>query len=168
MGTTLMGKISNKIVDLDYASACVIEWRLNQACSIAFTYGCFDLLHEGHKHMLYNASYYGHKLIVGINTDTSVTRLKGEGRPVQPLSVRAYEIASLPFVDLVVPFKQKTPYVVVKRLMPDTMIKGGEFRPGELIGRDYVINIETIPKIHDISTSKLIESMGLPNECRSK
>ncbi len=105
---------------------------------LVFTNGCFDILHLGHVDYLSKAADLGDILIVGLNTDESVSRIKGEKRPVQDLHSRSYVLASLRFIDYVVPFDQSTPYELIKFINPDILIKGGDYKPEEIVGYDIV------------------------------
>ena len=105
---------------------------------IVFTNGCFDLLHRGHVEYLYFARKQGDVLVVGINSDESVRRLKGKGRPLSVLRDRMYVLASLEPVDFVVPFEEDTPYELIRDVLPDVLVKGRDYRPDEVVGRDIV------------------------------
>lgn len=105
---------------------------------LVFTNGCFDLLHRGHAAYLNAAAALGDRLLVGLNSDASVRRLKGPGRPVLPLDDRAYLLASLEAVDAVVVFDEDTPLRLIEALLPDVLVKGADYRPEEVVGRDVV------------------------------
>lgn len=105
---------------------------------IVFTNGCFDILHRGHVEYLAEARALGDLLVVGLNTDDSVRRLKGEGRPVNPLEDRAVVLAALAAVDYVVPFAEDTPAALVEAITPQVLVKGGDYRPEEVVGGDWV------------------------------
>jgi rfaE bifunctional protein nucleotidyltransferase chain/domain len=105
---------------------------------IVFTNGCFDILHAGHVHYLNECKKYGDILIVGINSDSSIKRLKGEKRPILPLEMRAYVLSNLCSVDYVVPFEEDNPYNLIKEIKPDILIKGGDWLPDQIVGRDIV------------------------------
>ncbi|HDM90541.1 MAG: D-glycero-beta-D-manno-heptose 1-phosphate adenylyltransferase [Candidatus Hydrothermae bacterium] len=105
---------------------------------IVFTNGCFDLLHRGHVEYLYFARKQGDVLVVGINSDESVRRLKGKGRPLSTLRDRMYVLASLEPVDFVVPFEEDTPYELIRDVLPDILVKGRDYRPDEVVGKDIV------------------------------
>jgi D-beta-D-heptose 7-phosphate kinase/D-beta-D-heptose 1-phosphate adenosyltransferase len=113
------------------------EWR-RQGLRIGFTNGCFDLLHPGHIKLLTEARAACHRLIVGLNSDASVRRLKGEGRPVQAEQARAEVLAALEAVDLVVLFQQDTPLELIQRVRPNVLIKGGDYRLEDVVGRELV------------------------------
>jgi rfaE bifunctional protein nucleotidyltransferase chain/domain len=130
---------------------------------IVFTNGCFDILHAGHVHYLNECKKYGDILIVGINSDSSIKRLKGEKRPILPLEMRAYVLSNLCSVDYVVPFEEDNPYNLIKEIKPDILIKGGDWLPDQIVGRDIVESyggkVLTIPFKFDISTTRIIEEI---------
>lgn len=106
--------------------------------TLVFTNGCFDLLHRGHAAYLAAAAREGDRLVVGLNSDDSVRRLKGPGRPVQPAEDRAYLLASLRAVDAVTVFGEDTPRALVEALEPDVLVKGDDYAPDEVVGREEV------------------------------
>lgn len=105
---------------------------------VVFTNGCFDLLHRGHVEYLAEARALGDHLIVGLNDDDSVRRLKGDGRPVNRLDDRAVVLSALRSVDHVVSFSEDTPGALIRELTPDVLVKGGDYRPEEIVGADWV------------------------------
>ena len=105
---------------------------------VVFTNGCFDILHRGHVSYLTRARALGDRLIVGINTDSSVRRLKGEGRPVVEQQDRAYVLAALACIDAVTLFDEDTPAHLIAALLPDVLVKGGDYAPEQVVGRDVV------------------------------
>ncbi|MBI5576577.1 MAG: D-glycero-beta-D-manno-heptose 1-phosphate adenylyltransferase [Deltaproteobacteria bacterium] len=105
---------------------------------IVFTNGCFDILHAGHARYLRQASGMGDVLVVGVNTDASVRRLKGEGRPVQGEKDRAYVLASLACVSYVVIFREDTPEALIRRVVPDVLVKGGDWKGKDIVGSEFV------------------------------
>jgi D-beta-D-heptose 7-phosphate kinase/D-beta-D-heptose 1-phosphate adenosyltransferase len=126
-----------RLVDLPELEQVVEEARRGGK-RIVFSNGCFDLLHRGHVEYLARARALGDLLIVGLNTDDSVRRLKGPGRPVNPLEDRAVVLAALGAVDFVVPFAEDTPEGLIRRLSPHVLVKGGDYRPDEVVGADWV------------------------------
>lgn len=135
----IMAQTSPDVVITDrahWAETCR-TWR-DGGTTIGFTNGCFDLLHPGHIFLLHAASQHCDRLIVGVNADASVKRLKGPSRPVQTAEMRAAIIASLPFVDGVVIFDEDTPLELVMALQPDTILKGGDYTPETVVGGDAV------------------------------
>ncbi len=105
---------------------------------MVFTNGCFDILHQGHIQYLAQAAGLGDFLVIGLNSDPSVQRLKGKNRPVQDQHTRALILASLRFVDFVVIFEEDTPDILIKTLMPDVLVKGGDYKPEDIVGFDTV------------------------------
>lgn len=126
---------------------------------IIFTNGCFDILHAGHIAYLEAASRLGDRLIVGVNDDASVKRLKGETRPINILSSREYLLGSLSCVDAVVPFSEDTPLNLINLLRPDILVKGGDYKPENIVGAAEVQSwggeVKVIPFIEGFSTTKL-------------
>lgn len=127
---------------------------------IVFTNGCFDILHVGHIRYLRKASALGDMLVVGLNSDASVRRLKGEGRPVNSENDRAELLASLEFVDYIVVFEEDTPYELIRQIQPDVLVKGGDYAPESIVGRDIVETrggqVVTIDFVEGKSTTGII------------
>ena len=113
------------------------EWRA-QGLRIGFTNGCFDILHPGHVKLLTEARAACDRLVVGLNSDGSVRRLKGEGRPIQSVHARADVLAALEAVDLVAVFEEDTPIELITRLRPTVLIKGSDYRLDQVVGREVV------------------------------
>ena len=130
---------------------------------VVFTNGCFDLLHPGHIQSLELARALGDALIVGLNSDASVRRLKGAGRPVIPEHERAEILASLDCVDAVVIFSEPTPREVIARLLPDVLVKGGDWGSDQIVGREEVEaaggSVISLPFVEGVSTTRLLEQM---------
>lgn len=128
---------------------------------LAFTNGCFDILHRGHVQVLVQARALGDRLLVGLNSDNSTRRLKGSGRPLQPEIDRAACLAALECVDAVVVFDEDTPADLIAALQPDLMVKGGDYTPEQLAERDVVEagggKIVILPYIEGLSTTALLE-----------
>ncbi|MDG5495179.1 bifunctional D-glycero-beta-D-manno-heptose-7-phosphate kinase/D-glycero-beta-D-manno-heptose 1-phosphate adenylyltransferase HldE [Niveispirillum sp. BGYR6] len=131
------GDIDAKIATQDEASAIAAQWR-ERGLRVGFTNGCFDLLHPGHLSLLRQARAACDRLIVGMNDDASVRRLKGESRPIQHQDARAAVLASLQLVDLVVPFTQDTPLELIQLVRPDVLVKGADYRIDQVVGADFV------------------------------
>lgn len=157
-----MEKASHKIRNLNAAKALVDQWkRLGE--KVVFTNGCFDVLHLGHVDYLEKAKALGHRLVVGLNTDESVSRIKGPSRPVQDQHSRARILAALGFVDLVVFFNDPTPLDLISELLPDILVKGSDYLAGDIVGADVVqrhggrvLSIDLTP---GYSSSKIIEKI---------
>jgi len=130
---------------------------------IAFTNGCFDILHRGHIHYLSRARDAADILIVGLNADESVRRLKGINRPVNDQQARAEVLASLLFVDYVIVFHEDTPINLITAIRPDLLIKGGDYKPEDIVGasevKAYGGRVLTIPLLEGYSTSDMIDRM---------
>lgn len=124
---------------------------------LVFTNGCFDVLHKGHMETLKFAKSKGDKVVVAVNTDASVKRLKGENRPVVPLEHRMAVLASLEYVDYVVSFDEDTPQHLIQKIKPDVLVKGAEYEVEKIIGADIVPEVHRAPMIEGVSTSKLLE-----------
>lgn len=134
-----------------------------QGKTVVFTNGCFDILHRGHVEYLQKAREMGDALIVGLNSDASVTRLKGKGRPLLPQEDRAYLLASLSVVDFVCIFEEDTPRELIQALQPDLLVKGGDYQIQEIVGRETVEGrggrVITIPLTPNRSTSDIIRKI---------
>ncbi len=126
-----------RLIDLNELLVLRATWR-QQGKRMVFTNGCFDLLHRGHVEYLQQASSLGDYLVVGLNTDESVARLKGEGRPIVPQEDRAIILAALACVDYVVYFEQDTPLELIRRLMPEVLVKGADYQLNEIVGHELV------------------------------
>jgi len=123
---------------------------------VVFTNGVFDLIHPGHLEVLRQARDLGDFLVVGINSDESVRRLKGLRRPIMNLEERMEVLRAIRYVDLVVPFAEDTPLRLIEYLRPHVLVKGGDYRPEEVVGRDLVDNVVIIPYVEGSSTSQII------------
>jgi D-beta-D-heptose 7-phosphate kinase/D-beta-D-heptose 1-phosphate adenosyltransferase len=128
---------SEKVATVEQAADAVARWR-RQGLQIGFTNGCFDLLHPGHVSLMVQAKASCDRLVVGLNSDASVRRLKGADRPVQTESARAAVLSSLSTVDLVVVFGEDTPVELIKALRPDVLVKGADYRVDQVVGADLV------------------------------
>jgi D-beta-D-heptose 7-phosphate kinase/D-beta-D-heptose 1-phosphate adenosyltransferase len=154
---------SHKVVDWEAAARWVKELQA-RGQKVVFTNGCFDLLHVGHVRYLEAARSLGDGLIVGVNTDASVARLsKGPGRPLTPEGDRARVLAALACVDRVVLFAEDTPLALITLLSPDILVKGGDYRLDEIVGREVVLarggRVVALPFVPGYSTTGLIERL---------
>jgi D-beta-D-heptose 7-phosphate kinase/D-beta-D-heptose 1-phosphate adenosyltransferase len=129
--------IENKVLDRDLLAEHLRWWRMRQK-RIVFTNGCFDLLHVGHLHILNQAAAQGDVLIVGLNTDSSISRLKGPGRPLITEHERASLLAAFDCVDAVVLFDEDTPVNLIRTIKPDVLVKGSDYRIDQVVGREVV------------------------------
>lgn len=157
-----MQQSQTKIVSKDAASKQVKKWQAD-GDTIVFTNGCFDIVHLGHIDYLEKARSLGNRLVVGLNTDASVKRLKGELRPVVNEQARSRMMAAFGFVDLVVLFDEDTPKELIEYLSPNTLVKGNDYAVENIVGSDYVIanggTVETIALVEGYSTTSLIEKI---------
>ena len=128
---------------------------------VVFTNGCFDLLHSGHVTLLEVAAGEGELLIVGLNSDSSVRRLKGEGRPVQPEVARAEALLKIEEVNVVTIFSEDTPLELIDSIKPDVLVKGGDYSSDEIVGADIVLSrggeVVRVPLLEGISTTRIIK-----------
>lgn len=152
----------SKIIDRRDLTSLLTYWRFKDL-KIVFTNGCFDILHLGHIDYLSKARELGDILVLGLNTDNSVRRLKGENRPVNGEEARAMILASLSCIDAVVLFDEETPYSLIDLVKPDILVKGSDYQPHEIVGYDIVTasggSIETIPFLEGYSTTGIIEKL---------
>ncbi len=125
---------------------------------VVFTNGCFDIIHIGHVRYLKEAKKLGDVLIVGINSDSSVGRLK-KGRPINPETHRAEVLTSLWMVDYVTIFNEDTPYELIKFLKPDILVKGGDWKKEDIVGADLVSEVYSLPYISGVSTTAIVEKI---------
>lgn len=155
-------KPQSKIASRPEAVKRVKRWQQTGRRTV-FTNGCFDILHQGHVRYLHAARKLGDALVVGINSDESIRRLKGEKRPILPQAERAELIASLECVDLVVVFPEDDPGKLIAALKPKILVKGADWSKDKIIGRDVVIKnggrVVTVPLVEGRSTSSIIETV---------
>jgi len=127
---------------------------------VIFTNGCFDVLHKGHLTLLKEARSLGDKLIVGLNSDASVKRLKGNNRPINDQQTRLEQLGLIPYVDQVIVFDQDTPYKLIKQLKPDMIVKGGDYTVEEIVGHDLA-PVHIVPTVQGHSTTKILNKRNL-------
>jgi D-beta-D-heptose 7-phosphate kinase/D-beta-D-heptose 1-phosphate adenosyltransferase len=163
----MLPRPESKIMTLEQLQQRVQEWRAGGLC-VVFTNGCFDLLHAGHVTLLDDARREGNRLIVGINSDASVSRLKGPSRPVVPEHARARVLAALAAVDAVVVFDEPTPLELMIALRPDVIVKGGDYVADEIVGarevRSWGGRVKIVPFVEGFSTTQLIARATLPEQ----
>lgn len=154
--------IKNKIAGEKQLQRELAIWRLSDQ-KIVFTNGCFDILHAGHVQSLAGAASFGNRLIVGLNSDASVKRLKAENRPIQNQDARALILAALHFVDLVVVFEEDTPENLIHLVNPDVMVKGGDYKIEDIAGAQWVQNqggkVELIRYLDNTSSTGIINKI---------
>ena len=148
--------LNNKIYTWETLKSQVAEWQ-KQDKKIVFSNGCFDLVHKGHIDYLNRAADLGDVLVMGLNTDASVSKLKGPHRPIQDEQSRLTIIAALQCVNAVVLFDEETPYELIKLVQPDVLVKGSDYIPENIVGYDIVIakggQVKTIDYLPGFSTS---------------
>lgn len=148
--------IENKILQPEALPEKLAYWRFKSQ-KIVFTNGCFDLVHQGHIDYLSKARDLGDILIIGLNTDNSVRRLKGSHRPINDEKSRALILASFLFVDAVILFDEDTPYELIKKVQPDILVKGSDYKAEDIVGYDIVTakggKVETLDFLPGFSTS---------------
>ena len=128
---------------------------------LVFTNGCFDLLHKGHLDLLSNAAAFGDKLFVGLNSDKSVKKLKGDSRPIQNEKIRAQKLLELKYVNHVIIFEDLTPQKLIHTMTPNVLVKGGDYKKNEIVGAKHVIScggvVKIVPLTPGFSTTSIIE-----------
>ena len=159
----LISKVREKIITTDNLVLKVSQWKKNKM-KVAFTNGCFDILHLGHLEILTKSKEFGDRLIVAVNSDESVRKLKGKERPINDFQTRSNMLASFSFVDYVVEFSDDTPKKLIQIIKPDFLIKGGDYKKKDIVGNDIVSSYggETIiiPLIHGLSSTNTINKIN--------
>lgn len=150
---------ASKILSLQPLLSRIEFWRV-LGDRIVFTNGCFDLLHEGHIKLLAACRDMGERVIVGLNSDTSVKQLKGKNRPVNSQKSRAVVLASLEFVDAVIIFNEETPEKLIHAIRPNVLVKGGDWKKNEIVGSEFVESyggsVKTVSYLKGFSTTEMI------------
>ena len=150
--------ISSKILDLEQLKRACAVWNF-KGMKVVFTNGCFDILHLGHIEYLAKAANFGDVLVIGVNTDQSVHRIKGEKRPINDERSRSMVLASLGFVTAVVLFNEDTPYELIKIIQPDILVKGRDYKPKDIVGHEIVVakggKVKTIDLTPGYSTTAI-------------
>lgn len=154
--------VKNKIITTTQLQRKLAVWRLGSQ-KIVFTNGCFDILHAGHVLSLAGAASFGNRLIVGLNSDASVKRLKSENRPIQNQDSRALLLASMQFIDLVVIFEEDTPENLIRLVNPDVLVKGGDYQIKDIAGARWVLDqggkVELINYLDNNSSTNIIKKI---------
>ena len=157
-------KIREKINTFDSIEALAKEWQ-NDDLTIVFTNGCFDILHYGHLHYLAAARDLGDRLVVGLNSAASVSRLKGAHRPLNDDLTRQYTLAALSFIDAIVVFEEDTPIELIKRMKPNILVKGGDYTLDQIVGADLVLEnggqVKSLPFVEGYSTTNLEQKIKM-------
>ena len=158
----MIEKIKAKIKDRAGAAQQRDAWQ-QQGQKVVFTNGCFDIIHAGHVGYLTEAKKLGDRLVVAINDDASVSRLKGAGRPINPVDRRKAVLAGLEAVDWVVSFSEDTPEPLLELLRPEILVKGGDYAIEEVVGGEFVQSyggeVRALEFLDDCSTSEIVEKM---------
>ena len=151
--------INSKIYNLDALTNQVEQWKL-ASNKVVFTNGCFDIIHRGHIEMLARTADLGDKLVIGLNSDQSIQKLKGEGRPVIDEQSRAILLAALSFVDAIILFSEDTPLKLISALLPDLLAKGGDYEIETIVGHEIVQQnggkVKLIPFLDGFSSTTII------------
>jgi len=157
----------NKILSLEKAIAQINDWK-KRGKNVVFSNGCFDILHAGHVDYLEKAKELGDYLVIGLNSDDSVSRIKGPLRPIINEEFRAIMLSGLACVDMVVFFNEDTPYELIKALLPDILVKGKDYEISNIVGADIVLQhggkVETIELTEGLSTSTIIKKIKQLND----
>ncbi|TAJ13282.1 D-glycero-beta-D-manno-heptose 1-phosphate adenylyltransferase [Marinilabiliaceae bacterium JC017] len=155
-------QIKSKIAGQKTAAELVGNWQAKGE-KVVFTNGCFDIVHRGHVDYLSRAADLGQRMVLGLNTDASVARLKGPDRPIVDEESRAILLAALQFIDLVVFFDEDTPYELIKAVQPDILVKGSDYKAEDIVGYDIVTGrggtVETISFVEGFSTTNIIDKI---------
>ena len=157
-----LNKLKAKILKIKDLSQIIKQWRLN-GDKIVFTNGCFDLIHLGHLEILARSADLGDKLVVAINSDMSIKKIKGNSRPIIEEDSRAKQLAAIEFIDAVILFNEDTPYDLINILKPDVLTKGGDYKKNDIVG-NQLINKEQgevviIPLTQGYSTTSILEKI---------
>ena len=154
-----MKNINQKTYNLSDAKLIINKWKASNQ-KIVFTNGCFDIFHYGHLQLLYNSKKMGDKLVIGLNDDNSIKKLKGKNRPVHNQKQRIHMLSSLIFVDLIILFTELTPIKMIKEIKPNILTKGADYSIDDVVGKKEIIEqggkVVLIPLIKNLSSSKLV------------
>jgi D-beta-D-heptose 7-phosphate kinase/D-beta-D-heptose 1-phosphate adenosyltransferase len=155
-------RIPHKIFDRPALATQCTEWK-KQGRKIVFTNGCFDILHKGHLEILTKSAEFGDILVVALNTDASVKKLKGEQRPVNNEDFRIWMMASLEIVDAVTLFNEETPAELIETITPDIIVKGGDYTVDQVVGAQHVLShggeVKIVPIVRGYSTTGIIDTI---------
>jgi D-beta-D-heptose 7-phosphate kinase/D-beta-D-heptose 1-phosphate adenosyltransferase len=155
-------RIRYKIFERPALAAQCNEWK-NQGRKVVFTNGCFDIIHKGHLEILTRSAEFGDILVVALNTDASVKKLKGDLRPVNNEDFRTWMMASLEIVDAVILFDEPTPAELIEAITPDIIVKGGDYTVDQVVGADHVIRhggeVKIVPIVKGYSTTGIISAI---------
>ena len=154
--------INSKIYNLDNLTSQVEQWKI-AGNKVVFTNGCFDIIHRGHIEVLAGTADLGDKLIIGLNSDKSIQKLKGEDRPIIDEKSRAILLAAFNFVDAIVLFSDDTPLKLINTLLPDVLAKGGDYKIEAIVGHEIITQnggeVKLIPFIDGFSSTTIIDKI---------
>ena len=157
-----LNKINSKIFSLDDLKNQVNAWK-QAGEEVVFTNGCFDIIHRGHIEVLAQTADLGDRLIIGLNSDSSIQKLKGEDRPIIDEQARAILLAALSFVDAVILFPEDTPINLISTLLPDVLAKGGDYEIETIVGHEIVQQnggkVKLVPFVDGFSSTTIIEKI---------
>ena len=157
-----LNKINSKIFSLDDLNNQVNSWK-QSGKEVVFTNGCFDIIHRGHIEVLAQTADLGDRLIIGLNSDSSIQKLKGADRPIIDEHSRAILLAALSFVDAVILFSEETPINLISRLLPDVLAKGGDYEIETIVGHEIVQNnggeVILVPFVDGFSSTIIIDKI---------
>ena len=152
----------HKIITLEEIGSKVRSWR-KESRKLVFTNGCFDILHSGHVRYLQTAAGFGDILVLGLNSDSSVRKLKGPSRPITTQADRAYLLSAIEAIDCIVIFDEETPARLIQSVGPDVLVKGGDYLPEDIVGYDTVTEsggyVKIVPYVEGKSTSGIVNSI---------
>lgn len=155
---SLLQSIESKIITTERWDSLHSQYK-----QVVFTNGCFDVIHRGHITYLAKARELGDCLVVGLNSDASVKRLKGETRPINRENDRAFVLAALQFIDYIILFEEDTPQELIKQVKPNILVKGGDYQIENIVGADFVLanggQVLTLPFVDGFSSTKIIQSI---------
>ena len=152
----------HKIISREEIGSRVISWR-KESRKLVFTNGCFDILHSGHVRYLHTAAGFGDILVLGLNSDSSVRKLKGPRRPIMTQADRAYLLSAIEAIDCIVIFDEETPARLIQLVIPDVLVKGGDYLPEDVVGHDTVKEnggcVKIVPYVEGKATSGIVNSI---------
>jgi len=154
--------LNSKVYNLDALTTQVEQWKL-ASNKVVFTNGCFDIIHRGHIEVLARTADLGDKLVIGLNSDQSIQKLKGENRPIIDEQSRAILLAALSFVDAIVLFSEDTPIKLIGALLPDVLAKGGDYEIETIVGHEIVQQnggkVKLVPFLDGFSSTNIIDKI---------
>jgi len=157
-----LNKINSKIFSLDDLKNQVNAWK-QAGEEVVFTNGCFDIIHRGHIEVLAQTADLGDRLLIGLNSDSSIQKLKGEDRPIIDEQARAILLSALSFVDAVILFPEETPINLISTLLPDVLAKGGDYEIETIVGHEIIQNnggkVKLVPFVDGFSSTTIIEKI---------